>query len=343
MKTVYVFLDLIHKFKVEHMIDSLFHSIKIGNVTIPGNLFLAPLAGFTDKAFRSICISKGASFTFTEMVSAEALARNSEKTIKLMERAENEKLLGIQIFLPDADTAKRALPELLKANPTVIDINCGCPVPKVVKNGAGSALMRKPEVIQEIVKVITGETDIPVTVKLRTGWDLNSINYLEFSEAAIRGGASLLTMHGRTRSQGYSGEADWESIKNLKSKFDVPVIGSGNVFSANEAKIMLETTGIDGVLFARGAMGNPFIFEDTKQLLLTDKAPSINKIDIKIKTAWEHLLLTVKYKSEQTACREMKKQLCSYTKGQEGSAALRNRIVRAETLEEYREIFKEYL
>lgn len=321
----------------------LFHPLIIGNVTIEGNLFLAPLAGFTDKAFRSICISRGASFTYSEMVSAEALARNSEKTKKLMERAENEKQLGIQIFLPDADTAKRSMPELLKANPTIIDINCGCPVPKVVKNGAGSALMKTPEKIEEIIKTISGETDIPVTVKFRTGWDLNSINYLSFAEAAIRGGASLLTMHGRTRSQGYSGEADWDSIKNLKSQFDVPVIGSGNVFSPEDAKRMLETTGIDGVLFARGALGNPFIFEKTKQLLMENTESLTDSIDIKIKTAWEHLLLTAHYKGEKTACREMKKQLCSYTKGQEGSAALRNRIVRAETLEEYKEIFKEYL
>ena len=321
----------------------LFHPVEIGNVTIPGNLFLAPLAGFTDKAFRSICIDHGASFTFTEMVSAEALARNSEKTRKLMERAENENILGIQIFLPDADTAKRALPELLKANPTIIDINCGCPVPKVVKNGAGSALMQTPQIIEEIIKTISGETDIPVTVKFRTGWDLNSINYLSFAEAAIRGGASLLTMHGRTRSQGYSGEADWESIKKLKSEFDIPVIGSGNVFSAEDAERMLKKTGADGILFARGAMGNPFIFEKTKQLLTENTEPLTSSIDIKIKTAWEHLSLAAYYKGEKTACREMKKQLCSYTKGQEGSAALRNRIVRAETLEEYREIFKEYL
>ena len=321
----------------------LFHSVKIGNVIIPGNLFLAPLAGFTDKAFRSICISHGASFTFTEMVSAEALARNSEKTRMLMERAENEKFLGIQIFLPDADTAKRAMPELLKANPTIIDINCGCPVPKVIKNGAGSALMQTPNIIEEIIKTISGETDIPVTVKFRTGWDLNSVNYLNFAESAIKGGASLLTMHGRTRSQGYSGEADWESIKKLKLEFDIPVFGSGNIFSPEDAKRMLETTGVDGVFFARGAMGNPFIFEQTKQVLKGSRESLPDSMDIKIKTAWEHLSLTAYYKGEKTACREMKKQLCSYTKGQEGSAALRNRIVRAETLEEYREIFKEYL
>ncbi len=325
------------------MKKSFFHPVHIGNVTIPGNLFLAPLAGFTDKAFRSICLDRGASFTYSEMVSAEALARDSEKTRKLMERAENENLFGIQIFLSNADTAKRAIPELLKADPTVIDINCGCPVPKVTKNGAGSALMKTPDVIKEIIKTIVGETDIPVTVKFRTGWDLNSINYLNFAESAIEGGASLLTMHGRTRSQGYSGEADWESIKNLKSNFDVPVIGSGNIFSAEDAFKMLETTGVDGVLFARGAMGNPFIFERTKNLLMGNESIVTNSMDIKIQTAWEHLSLAVHYKGEQTACREMKKQLCSYTKGEEGSAALRNRIVHAENLEEYRDIFKEYL
>ena len=231
----------------------------------------------------------------------------------------------------------------MKADPTVIDINCGCPVPKVTKNGAGSALMKTPDVIKEIIKTIVGETDIPVTVKFRTGWDLNSINYLNFAESAIEGGASLLTMHGRTRSQGYSGEADWESIKNLKSNFDVPVIGSGNIFSAEDAFKMLETTGVDGVLFARGAMGNPFIFERTKNLLIGNESIVTNSMDIKIQTAWEHLSLAVHYKGEQTACREMKKQLCSYTKGEEGSAALRNRIVHAENLEEYRDIFKEYL
>jgi tRNA-dihydrouridine synthase B len=320
-----------------------FHSIQVGNVIIPGNLFLAPLAGFTDKAFRSICISYGASFTFSEMVSAEALARKSEKTQKLMERADNERILGIQIFLPDADTARRSVPEVLKANPTVIDINCGCPVPKVVKNGAGAALMRTPEVVKEIIKTICGETDVPVTVKFRTGWDLNSINYLEFAEAAVEGGAKLLTMHARTRSQGYSGTADWETLKKLKLNFDIPVIGSGNIFSAEDAVELMEKTKVDGVLFARGAMGNPFIFNRTKELLTNGQSTAPPNIKTKIHTALIHLNLTAKYKGEQTACREMKKQLCTYTKGEEGSAALRNKIVRAETLVEYQNIFNEYL
>ncbi len=325
------------------MNNKLFHPVKIGMVTIPGNLFLAPLAGFTDRAFRSICISKGASFTFTEMVSAEALARGSEKTRNLMNRAENEKQLGVQIFLSNADTAKRALPEILKANPTVIDINCGCPVPKVVKNGAGSALMQNPKKIEEIITVLTDNTDIPVTVKFRTGWDANSINYLIFAEAAVKGGASLLTMHARTRSQGYSGEADWESLKKLKTNFDIPVIGSGNIFTAKNAVDMLKTTGVDGVLFARGAIGNPFIFKKTKEMLLGNHPDDTENINKKITTAMEHLHLSIHYKGETAACREMKKQLCSYTKGVEGAAAIRNRIVHAESIDEYREIFENFL
>ncbi len=321
------------------MKNKLFHPINMGNTIIKGNLFLAPLAGFTDRAFRSICISKGASFTFTEMVSAEALARKSVKTQNLMKRAENEKQLGIQIFLSNEDTAKRALPEILKANPTVIDINCGCPVPKVVKNGAGSALMQNPKKIEKIIAVLADNTDIPITVKFRTGWDANSINYLDFAEAAVKGGASLMTMHARTRSQGYSGEADWASLKKLKANFDIPVIGSGNIFSAENALLMLETTGVDGVLFARGAIGNPFIFEKTRLLLQGKDTGKKENINERINTAMEHLSLSIHYKGETIACREMKKQLCSYTKGQEGSAALRNRIVRAESTREYREIF----
>ncbi len=325
------------------MKGSLYHSVKVGDVTIPGNLFLAPLAGFTDRAFRSVCLTHGASFTYSEMVSAEALARNSEKTRLLMERAENEKLLGIQIFLSGEDTAKRALPEILKANPTVIDINCGCPVPKVVKNGAGAALMQKPQIIEQIVRFLTNETDIPVTVKFRSGWDMNSLNFIEFAGYAVQGGASLLTMHARTRSQGYSGSADWDLLKELKTSFTVPVIGSGNIFSPQDALNMLEETGVDGVLFARGAMGNPFIFNRTIKLLKTGETLPAMNLKEKINTAWEHLNLAAVYKGEKTACREMKKQLCSYTKGAPGSASLRNKIVHAENMEEYREIFKEFL
>ncbi len=321
----------------------LYHPVKISSLVVPGNLFLAPLAGFTDPAFRQICLEHGASFTYSEMVSAEALARNSGKTINLMKRAPGETLLGIQIFLPDRSTAHRALPVLLKAKPSLIDINCGCPVPKVVKTGSGSALMRDPEKIGEIVKAITDNTDIPVTVKIRSGWDSGSINYLEAAEYAVKAGAALITMHPRTRTQGYSGFADWSMLKKLKNTIDVPVIGSGNLFIPEDAQRMLKETGIDGVMFARGAIGNPFIFEHTKELLTTGSCTGTVTVHTRFSAALTHLKRCIDDKGESAACREMRKHMGSYTKGIKGGAALRNKVVHASTYDEYEEIFSEFL
>lgn len=321
----------------------LYHPLRIGSLVIPGNLLLAPLAGFTDPAFRYICLEHGASFTYSEMVSAEALARDSEKTINLMKRAPGETLLGIQIFLPDRETAHRALPVLLKANPSLIDINCGCPVPKVVKTGSGSALMRNPEKIGEIVKEISDTTDIPVTVKIRSGWDSSSINYLKAAEYAVKAGASLVTMHPRTRTQGYSGFADWSMLKKLKKTIDVPVIGSGNLFTPEDAQRMLKETGIDGVMFARGAIGNPFIFEHTKELLTTGGCTGTVSVHTRFSAALNHLKRCIEDKGESAACKEMRKHMGSYTKGIKGGAALRNKVVHASTYAEYEEIFAEFL
>ncbi len=325
------------------MNTELFHPVRIKDIFIPGNLFLAPLAGFTDPAFRQVCLRHGASFTCSEMVSAEALARNSKKTMDLMKRAPGEKLLGIQIFLPDGPTAQRALPVLLKANPSIIDINCGCPVPKVVKSGCGSALMKTPEKIGEIVKAITERTDVPVTVKIRSGWDNRSINYLKAAERAVEAGTALVTMHPRTRAQGYSGSADWSMLKNLKESIDIPVIGSGNLFTPEDAKRMLEETGIDGVMFARGAIGNPFIFERTAELLKTGTCPPPPPVEKRFFTALDHLQKCIADKGEPVACKEMRKHIGSYTKGVRGGAALRNRVVHASTYAEYKEIFEEFL
>ena len=271
------------------MNTELFHPVRIKDIFVQGNLFLAPLSGFTDPAFRQICLRHGASFTYSEMVSAEALARGSKKTIDLMKRAPGEKLLGIQIFLPDGSTARRALPALLKADPSIIDINCGCPVPKVVKSGCGSALMKTPEKIGEIVKAITESTNVPVTVKIRSGWDSNSINYKEAAGYAVEAGASLVAMHPRTRTQGYAGVADWSMLKNLKKNIDVPVIGSGNLFTPEDAKRMLKETGIDGVMFARGAIGDPFIFERTAVLLQSGTCPPSPPVEKRFSTALDHL------------------------------------------------------
>ncbi|WP_020614346.1 tRNA dihydrouridine synthase DusB [Sediminispirochaeta bajacaliforniensis] len=323
--------------------DCLYHPIILPGVTIPGNLFLAPLAGITDRGFRRICIEHGAPFTYTEMVSGEALARRNLKTIALLRRAKGEKLLGVQIFLSNPEQAERALPVIEKADPTLIDLNCGCPVPKVVKTGAGAALMRSPETIYRIVSLLARSSFRPITVKLRTGWDSNTLNYLEAAQAAESAGAAMITLHGRTRSQGYSGSADWSAIAKLVQTVRVPVIGNGDAFSPEAAKRLLMETGCSGVMFARGAMGNPFIFEQTRRVLEHDPtggSPSVEEI---MKAALIQLHYTIEDKGERVACREMRKQMAGYTKGLDGSAALRQSIVTCETEEDYRRTVEDYL
>ncbi len=324
------------------MDKNLFHPVRIKDTVIPGNVFLAPLAGFTDPAFRTVCLIHGASLTFTEMVSAEALARHSEKTFKLMKRAGKEDLLGVQVFLSKAETLKRAFGEILRADPSVIDINCGCPVPKVIKTGAGSSLMKTPSEVKRIVAAAVSETDIPVTVKIRSGWDNNSVNFLEVADAALQGGASLISMHPRTRTEGFSGEPHLEHLTALKKFVSVPVIGSGNLFSPEDARTMLEKTGIDGVMFARGALGNPFIFEETIKLLQTGEKLPLPRREDRFSTALMQLRLCARDKGESAACKEMRKHMGSYIKGIPGAAALRRAIVQASTIDEYEDIFSSY-
>ncbi len=318
--------------------SGLYHPITIGNLSVPGNLFLAPLAGFTDKGFRHICIEEGASLTYSEMVSAEAVARGNKKTEALMARAESEDRFAIQLFMPEASVAQRAIEGVMRFNPTIIDLNCGCPVPKVVKTGAGSALHKTPEKIKEIISVLVKESGIPVTVKIRLGWDVDSINYLQVAELACEAGASLITMHARTRSQGYSGTADWEHLTRLKEHVSIPVFGSGDLMSADAARRMLEETGIDGLMFARGAIGNPFIFSQTKELLTTGTAPPVATRNERYLRLFEQLDATIRDKGEAAACREMRKQVCAYTKGLPGAATLRGDIVHAQTRADYQAI-----
>ncbi len=330
------------------MKKSLYHSIQLPGVTLPGNIFLAPLAGYTDKAFREIAYLHGANFCYTEMVSAEAIARGNQKTIDLMQRGEKESMLGIQIFLSEPDQAERALPGILNFNPTLIDINCGCPVPKVVKTGAGSALMQNPDKIFSIVKQLSAATDIPVTAKIRSGWDESSINFEEAGTAASEGGAAMVGIHARTRIQGYSGHARWEHIARLTEILPVPVIGSGDLFSPQAAADMLKQTGCAGVMFARGAIGNPLIFRDTHSLLTGDAyALPDNERDEKLierlLVGYKHLDLELHYKSEARACAEMKKHLSAYTKGFPNGAALRNDLVHCSTGECYRNILQKYV
>lgn len=333
---------------------SLYHPVKIGNVELSGNLFLAPVAGYSDAAFRSVCIENGAAFTYTEMVSAEALVRNNLKTEILMQRAYNEKNYAVQIFGGHEEVmAQAAKIAVKKSGCEIIDINCGCPVPKITKTGAGSALTRDPERLYKIVKAVVdavkneSEKEIPVTVKIRSGWEQKLMTWKEAALAAIQAGAKAVTIHPRTKAQGYEGRSDWSIIKELVSLVNgaenpngkIPIFGSGDLFKPEDAKKMLEQTGADGVMFARGAMGNPFIFKDAISLLTTGKfAPTC--AEERIKTGFRELERLVRETSEKRACLEMRKRFAAYSKGIQNGAELRAKIVHAETVQDYKDIFK---
>lgn len=317
---------------------SLYHPLKFDGMTaVPGNIFLAPMSGFTDAAFRETAALWGAELCYTEMVSCEALVRNNEKTKKLLKKGDGEKIYAVQIFVSNAGTAVKSLPYIEKYRPAVIDINCGCPVPKVLKSGCGAALGREPEKIGEIIKALKNETDIPITIKIRSGWDKNSLNFLETGEIAEKAGVNAVTLHPRTRNQHYEGNADWKLIRELKKNLSVPVIGSGDLFSPEAVREMAETTECDGVMIARGAVGCPEIFRYARELFETGAYSRIGPEE-RLKTAIAHFSRSVKYIGEELACKEMKKHLCAYTKGLKGSAEIRKRIVCSEKPEEYLKI-----
>ena len=329
--------------------ENLYHPVKIGSFLAPGNLFLGPVAGYTDRAFRSICTELGADFSYTELVSSEALTRDNVKTFNMLERGENEKQYAIQLFGSDPNVMHRAAKVLAPFHPEVVDMNAGCPVPKVIKTGAGSALMRDPSRLGRIVEAVvkaSRETlnNAPVTVKMRSGWDSLSINYVECGKIACEAGAAMVCLHPRTRVQGYSGKSDWTQITDLVSRLPVPVAGSGDLFSPEAGRLMLKETGCAALLFARGAQGNPFIFRQIRDLL-EGKIPAAPTVQERFSTAFHHLELLAIDIGETAACREMRKAFCAYTKGAgiTGGARLRDRLVHAETIAEYKDIVKEFL
>ncbi|MDR2797489.1 MAG: tRNA dihydrouridine synthase DusB [Treponema sp.] len=318
---------------------SCYHPVVIGSLHVPGNLFLAPVAGYTDRAFRALCVEQGADFTCTELISAEALIRNGVKAEPLIRRADTEERYAIQLFGADPQVMYQATALLAPYHPEVVDINCGCPVPKVVKTGAGSALMRQPALLGRIVEAVVRASrdhlqSVPVTVKMRSGWDRASINYYLCARIAVEAGAALVSLHARTRAQGYTGKSDWSHISDLVSRLAVPVAGSGDLFSPEDAEAMLRETGCAGVLFARGALGNPFIFCTARSLLLTGSYTPPEATE-RLQIGLRHLHLLARDWGEKTACLEMRKHFCAYTKGIPGGALLRNKLVHAETIAEY--------
>lgn len=327
----------------------LYRPVTIGSLTLPGNIFLAPVAGYSDRSFRSICVDWGAAFTYTEMVSSEAYIRNSAKTEKLVTRTHNEQQYAVQIFGANPDfMAGTAVRIIERYHPECIDINAGCPMPKITKTGAGSALMRNPEKLYTVVKAIKDAIErigssVPVTVKIRSGWSQTELTWKEAAAAAVEAGAAALTIHPRTCVQCYNGAADWDILAQLvrMMRGRVPVFGSGDLFSPQAAQAMLASTECAGVMFARGAMGNPFIFRQTRELLQTGAYSEITPTD-KIRTAKQELALLCEEVGEQTACREMRKRFAAYTKGIAGGAKLREQLVRAGSVQDYESILEDF-
>ncbi|MDR0322905.1 MAG: tRNA dihydrouridine synthase DusB [Treponema sp.] len=332
---------------------SLYRPVKIGSLELPGNLFLAPVAGYTDRSFRSLCAEEGAVFSFTELVSAEALSRKSDRYVldgvsaNLVRRGENEKRYAVQLFGGESEAVYKAAVLLASLRPDALDINAGCPVSKVVKNGAGSALMKNPANLGRIAEAAVRASaeslgNVPVTIKIRSGWDSKSINYYECARIAVEAGVSMVTLHPRTRAQNYGGKSDWSHIADLTSRLNVPVTGSGDLYTPEDAQQMLKETGCAAIMFARGAMGNPFIFSATHSLLHKGSwEPSL--FSARITAAMRHLEMLAADIGERTACLEMRKQFCAYTKGMTCGAALREKAVHAETIEEYRQITADFL
>lgn len=300
--------------------------MRIGNFETPGNVFLAPMAGVTDLPFRLICKQFEASLLYTEMINAKAVCYEDKNTFDMLLVEDEEKPVAVQIFGSEPGfmaEAARTLTELNRFE--IIDINMGCPAPKVVKAGDGSALMKDPKLAYEIVNKVKAATKLPVTVKFRKGWDEQSINALEFGKLMQEAGADAVTLHGRTREQYYSGTADWEIIKELKEKLSIPVIANGDITSFEAAERILDITKADALMIGRGAQGNPFIFKEVNDYMESAILPKKICPKLKIDTAISHYKLALKYK-QHTAVTEMRKHLGWYLKGLKNSARIKDHI-----------------
>jgi len=316
--------------------------MKIGNVEIKNNVFLAPMAGITDKPFRILCKEMGCGLVYSEMVSAKGMFYESKNTHKLLESDEAERPVAVQLFGSDpkimADMAKR----LEELPIDIIDVNMGCPAPKIVRNGEGSALMKTPELVGEIVKALVEGQKKPVTIKFRKGFDDNLVNAVEIAKIAEANGASAVAVHGRTREQYYSGKADWDIIKDVKNAVKIPVIGNGDVDSPQKAKELFEYTGCDAIMIGRGAQGNPWIFKRTLHYLETGILLPEPTAQERAETALRHARMLIDYKGEYIGVREMRRHLSEYTKGLPGASSMRGKINCAESYEEMEEMINQY-
>lgn len=317
-------------------------SFYIGNVKIEGNLSLGPMAGVTDLPFRLLCKEKGADLVYTEMVSAKGIIYNNNNTKDLMAVSNDERPVAIQLFGSDPDILADAVRQIEYIQYDILDINMGCPVPKVVNNTEGSALMCKPRLVADIINKVSRATDKPVTVKIRKGFTKDNINAVEIARIAEQNGAAAIAIHARTRDQFYSGKADWDIIRQVKDAVSIPVIGSGDVVTPIDAKNMLKETGCDAIMIARAARGNPWIFEQIKEYLqkgIIIAKPDFNEV---MEMILRHCHLVIEHKSEFVGIREMRKHVAWYTSGFPDSAKFRNSINEIESIMDLEAILHEY-
>lgn len=314
-------------------------NLNIGGVPLKSHAVLAPMAGVSDRAYRELCLRFGAAYCVSEMVSSKALSFNSKKSEELMKISDLERPCGIQIFGDDpkcmADAAKHAL----ENKPDIIDINMGCPAPKISSNGSGSALMKNPRLCGEIVKAVTAVTDIPVTVKIRKGWDDDSVNAVEVAKICESAGAAAITVHGRTRQQYYKPPVDYDIIRAVRESVSVPVIANGDIDSAERAKEVMDITGCDLVMIGRATLGNPWIFSQINAYL---ENPNVKihtpDLEERLGVMIEHIGKMVEYKGEHMAMLQARKLVVGYFKGMKGAAALRNEAGKIKTLDDLYEL-----
>lgn len=315
--------------------------MNIGNVKLNNPYILAPMAGVTDLPFRLLCREQGAGLLCMEMISAKALIYKNRNTKLLLEIHPEEFPVSLQLFGSEPDVICEAARQIEHLPFQILDINMGCPVPKIVKNGEGSALMNQPKLVHQIVNTLVQAIDKPVTVKIRKGFDDQHVNAVEIAKIIEDAGAAAVAVHGRTREQYYSGKADWEIIARVKEAVSIPVIGNGDVTSGEAALEMRRQTGCDGVMVGRGAQGNPWIFSELAEYERTGKMPERPGLDEIREMMLRHARLQIQYKGEYLGIREMRKHVSWYTKGLPGSAKLREAINRTESYEELKELLSE--